>query len=94
MTDAARDVHELTDVFLAQHETFDVVADSFLEFVGADRLVIHNAGFDIAFINGELALLGKTPLSVSFQDTLSLVRKRFPGASASLDALCKRFNNR
>lgn len=85
-------VHGLTDVFLAQHETFDAVADAFLEFVGADRLVIHNAGFDIAFINAELALLGKPPLAIAFEDTLTLARKRFPGAPASLDSLCKRFN--
>jgi DNA polymerase-3 subunit epsilon len=92
MPDAARAVHGLTDVFLAQHETFDAVADGFLEFIGADRLVIHNAGFDIAFLNAELALLGKPPLSVPYEDTLGLARKRYPGAPASLDALCKRFN--
>lgn len=92
MPDAARAIHGLSDVFLAQQETFDAVADGFLEFVGDDRLVIHNAGFDIAFINAELALLGKAPLAMAFEDTLSLARKRFPGAPASLDALCKRFN--
>lgn len=90
--EAARAVHGLSDVFLAQQETFDAVADPFLEFIGADRLVIHNAGFDIAFINAELAALGKPPLSVPYEDTLTLARKRFPGAPASLDALCKRFN--
>lgn len=87
----ARRVHGLSDVFLAQHDTFEAVADGFLEFIAEDRLVIHNAGFDIAFINAELALLGKPALSVPFQDTLSLARKRFPGSPASLDALCKRF---
>ncbi len=54
--------------------------------------MIHNAGFDIAFINAELALLGKPPLAIAFEDTLALARKRFPGAPASLDALCKRFD--
>ncbi len=91
MPEEARRVHGLSDVFLAQHETFDAVADAFLEFVAADRMVIHNAGFDIAFINAELALLGKPPLSLGYEDTLALARKRFPGAPASLDALCKRF---
>lgn len=91
MPDAARAVHGLTDVFLAQHETFDAVADAFLEFIATDKLVIHNAGFDIAFINAELALLGKPPLAVPFEDTLAMARKRYPGAPASLDALCKRF---
>jgi DNA polymerase III subunit epsilon len=92
MPEAALAVHGLTDVFLAQHETFDAVADAFLDFVAGDRLVIHNAGFDIAFINAELALLGKPPLATALEDTLMLARKRFPGALASLDALCKRFN--
>jgi DNA polymerase III subunit epsilon len=91
MPDAARAIHGLTDVFLAQHDTFDAVADGFLEFIGADRLVIHNAGFDIAFINAELVLLGKPVLAVPYEDTLVLARKRYPGAPASLDALCKRF---
>lgn len=85
-------VHGLSDVFLAQHETFDAVADAFLDFIAGDRLVIHNAGFDIAFLNAELALLGKPPMATAFEDTLTLARKRFPGAPASLDALCKRFN--
>ncbi len=53
--------------------------------------MIHNAGFDIAFINAELAMLGKPPLAVAFEDTLAMARKRYPGAPASLDALCKRF---
>jgi DNA polymerase III subunit epsilon len=92
MPEAARAVHGLSDVFLAQQDAFDAVADAFLEFVGRDRLVIHNAGFDIAFINTELALLGKPPLAVAFEDTLALARQRYPGAPASLDALCKRFN--
>jgi DNA polymerase-3 subunit epsilon len=91
MPESAREIHGLSDEFLAQHATFDVVADMFLEFIGGDRLIIHNAGFDIRFINAELALLGRPALSVAFEDTLTLARKRFPGAPASLDALCKRF---
>jgi DNA polymerase-3 subunit epsilon len=91
MPESAREIHGLSDEFLAQHATFDAVADAFLEFVGGGRLVIHNAGFDIRFINAELALLGRPALSVAFEDTLTLARKRFPGAPASLDALCKRF---
>jgi DNA polymerase III subunit epsilon len=84
MPDAARAVHGLSDVFLAQQDTFDAVADEFVEFVGRDRLVIHNAGFDIAFINAELALLGRPPLAVAFEDTLALARQRYPGAPASI----------
>jgi len=92
MPEAALAVHGLSDVFLAGQDTFDAVADPFLEFVGGDRLVIHNAGFDLAFINTELALIGKPPLALAFEDTLVLARQRHPGAPASLDALCKRFN--
>ncbi|HXE17566.1 MAG TPA: DNA polymerase III subunit epsilon [Stellaceae bacterium] len=91
MPEEARRVHGLSDVFLAQHDAFDAVADGFLEFIAGDKLVIHNAGFDIAFINAELTLLGKPALSSPYQDTLSLARQRFPGSPASLDALCKRF---
>jgi DNA polymerase-3 subunit epsilon len=92
MPDAARAVHGLSDEFLAQHVTFDAVVDEFLGFVGIDRLVIHNAAFDIRFINAELTRLGRPILAMAFEDTLPLARKRYPGAPASLDALCKRFN--
>jgi len=92
MPEAALAVHGLSDVFLAEQDTFDAVADAFQEFVGGDRLVIHNAGFDIAFINAELSLLGRPALAVPFEDTLALARQRYPGAPASLDALCRRFN--
>lgn len=92
MPEAALAVHGLGDDFLAQHATFDAVADEFLDFIAADRLVIHNAGFDIRFINAELKRLGRPTLTVDFEDTLALARRRFPGAPASLDALCKRFN--
>lgn len=85
-------VHGLTDEFLAGHGPFDDVVEEFLDFVGNDRLVIHNAGFDIRFINAELARLGRPSLGVEFADTLALARRRYPGAPASLDALCKRFS--
>lgn len=84
-------VHGLTAEFLADHPSFAAVIDDFLAFVGGDPLVIHNAEFDIAFLNAELARLGRPFLSVPFVDTLSMARRRFPGAPASLDALCRRF---
>ena len=84
-------VHGLTAEFLAGHPSFATVADDFLAFIGGDPLVIHNAEFDIAFLNAELARAGRPFLSSPFVDTLSLARRRFPGAPASLDALCRRF---
>ena len=85
-------VHGLTAEFLASHPPFATVVDEFLEFVGDAPVVIHNAEFDIAFLNAELALLGRPRLSSPAVDTLSLARKRFPGSPASLDALCRRFS--
>lgn len=87
----ARAVHGLTAEFLASHPPFAAVADELAGFIGEDRLVIHNAEFDLAFINAELARLGRPPLACAFVDTLALARRRFPGAPASLDALCRRF---
>jgi DNA polymerase-3 subunit epsilon len=87
----AHAVHGLTEEFLAAHPPFGAVADELLEFIGSDPLVIHNAEFDLAFLNAELARLGRAPLAPSFVDTLALARQRYPGAPASLDALCRRF---
>ena len=84
-------VHGLSAEFLADYPSFSGVIDDFLAFIGDDPLVIHNAEFDIAFLNAELVRAGLPPLSSSFVDTLSMARKRFPGAPASLDALCRRF---
>ncbi|MBV9824776.1 MAG: DNA polymerase III subunit epsilon [Alphaproteobacteria bacterium] len=84
-------VHGLTEEFLAKHPPFDTIIDELAEFIGDDRLVIHNADFDLAFLNAELARFGRAPLASSFVDTLTMARRRFPGAPASLDALCRRF---
>ncbi|HEX3953347.1 MAG TPA: DNA polymerase III subunit epsilon [Stellaceae bacterium] len=85
-------VHGLTEEFLAAHPPFSTIVADFLDFIGDDRLVIHNAEFDLAFINAELARLDRKPLAGAFVDTLAVARRRFPGAPASLDALCRRFN--
>ena len=88
----AFEVHGLGDDFLSNKPVFADVADAFLTFVGDAKLVIHNATFDMAFLNAELQWLGRPPLPDSQAvDTLDIARKRFPGAQASLDALCKRF---
>jgi DNA polymerase-3 subunit epsilon len=84
-------VHGITNEMIAQHPIFAVVVDEFLAFIGADRLVIHNAEFDLRFLNAELKRLGRPALATEVEDTLLLARKRFPGAPASLDALCRRF---
>jgi DNA polymerase-3 subunit epsilon len=84
-------VHGLDGEFLAGHPPFAAIADELAAFIAGDRLVIHNAEFDLAFINAELARLGRGPLAHPFVDTLAVARRRFPGAPASLDALCRRF---
>ena len=85
-------VHGLSAEFLAGHPVFDDVVEEFLEFLGDATLVIHNAGFDLRFLNAELARLDLAPLSQERAiDTVQLARRKFPGAHASLDALCKRF---
>ncbi|HXC30033.1 MAG TPA: DNA polymerase III subunit epsilon [Stellaceae bacterium] len=84
-------VHGLSEEFLAGHPPFASAVDEFLAFLGDAPLVIHNAEFDIAFLNAELARAGRPILAASFVDTLSMARRRYPGAPASLDALCRRF---
>jgi DNA polymerase-3 subunit epsilon len=88
--DALR-VHGLTTEFLSTNARFSEVADEFVAFVGGDRLVTHNAEFDLGFINAELIRSHRPPISADHVDTLVLARRRFPGAPASLDALCRRF---
>ncbi len=93
MPSAAQDVHGLSDEFLADKPPFEEIGDAFLEFVGDSPLVIHNASFDMAFINAELERMGRDPLPMSQSiDTVSMAREKFPGAPASLDALCRRFS--
>ena len=91
MPEEAYAVHGLSAEFLAKHQPFAAVADEFLAFVGDGRLIIHNAEFDLKFINSELRRLGKETLTCAIEDTLALARRRYPGAQASLDALCRRF---
>lgn len=92
MPQAAFEVHGLGDEFLADKPRFAEVGQKFLDFVQDAKLVIHNAGFDMKFLNAELgwASLPLLPLDQAI-DTLAIARKKFPGAPASLDALCRRF---
>ena len=84
-------VHGLSAEFLAEHRRFAEVADELLAFIADSPVIIHNAEFDLAFLNAELARLDRPPLACPFVDTLTMARQRFPGAPASLDALCRRF---
>lgn len=86
-------VHGLSDDFLADKPVFAKIADDFLTFIGDSPLVIHNADFDMKFLNAELRRLGLAELPKSRAvDTLAIARRRFPGAQASLDALCRRYD--
>ncbi|MDP4796747.1 MAG: DNA polymerase III subunit epsilon [Rhodospirillales bacterium] len=88
----AERVHGLSAEFLSGHPVFADIAEAFVEFVGDSPLVIHNAAFDMGFINAELDLIGMTPIDKSRAiDTVTMARRKFPGAQASLDALCRRF---
>ncbi len=85
-------IHGLSSSFLADKPRFAEIAEELLAFLGDAPLVIHNAEFDIRFLNAELARLGMPALpSERAVDTLLLARRKFPGAQASLDALCRRF---
>lgn len=88
----AEAVHGISMDNLRDKPTFPEVADAFLAFVGDAKLVIHNASFDMGFLNAELRRFGKTEIPwAQAVDTLDIARRKFPGAQASLDALCKRF---
>jgi DNA polymerase-3 subunit epsilon len=85
-------VHGLGDEFLADKPLFSQLAQEFLDFVGDAQLVIHNAAFDMKFLNAELRGVGLPELPYArATDTLMIARKKFPGSPASLDALCRRF---
>lgn len=90
--DAVR-VHGLTDEFLADKPVFAAVADELMDYLAGAEVVIHNAAFDVAFLDAELRRLGRPPFAqcvAGVKDTLLMAREMFPGKSNSLDALCKR----
>jgi DNA polymerase-3 subunit epsilon len=91
----AREVHGITDQFLADKPRFADIAEEFLTFIRGAELIIHNAPFDVGFINHEFTLLGKSvaPLSdhCTIVDTLAIARRLHPGQRNNLDALCKRY---
>lgn len=93
MPEEAFNVHGLSISFLEKHPVFNVIVDEFVSFVGDAQLIIHNADFDMRFLNAELARSNRALLpSERATCTMIMARKRYPGAQASLDALCKRFS--
>lgn len=93
VSEAAFKVHGYTDEFLSNQKKFSEIVDSFIDFIKDKKLIIHNAPFDLSFINYELNLTKKEPIKKeNIIDTLELARQKYPGAQNSLDALCKRFN--
>ena len=92
MPEEARAVHGLDDNFLRDKPLFREISEEFLAFIGDDKLVIHNAAFDMKFLNAELGWIGAPIIPwENAIDTLQMARRRFPGSPASLDALCRRF---
>ncbi len=88
----AFEVHRLSEEFLRSQPLFRDIAQEFLDFLAEDQLVIHNAEFDMGFVNWELRRIEREPLSMSrVLDTITIARQKYPGAQASLDALCRRF---
>lgn len=84
-------VHGITNEKVKDAPVFADVADDFLAFIGDAPLVAHNASFDMKFLNAELEQMGRETLSNKVVDTLAITRRKFPGARATLDALCARF---
>ncbi len=91
--DEAFKIHGFSKEFLSNKETFDKIADELLNFIKGKKIIIHNASFDLSFLNGELHAIQKELVDKNLViDSLELARNKFPGTSNSLDALCKKFN--
>ncbi len=86
-------VHGFSEQFLSDKETFDQIADEFLSFIKNKKIIIHNASFDLGFLDGELRSIQKEKINQQLViDSLEVARNKFPGTSNSLDALCRRFS--
>jgi|TARA_B100001093_G_scaffold213220_1_gene204549 DNA polymerase-3 subunit epsilon len=91
VSEKAFEVHGYSDDFLSKQKKFTEIVDEFLNFIEGKKLIIHNAEFDLGHLNHELKILGKNKIDNEVLDTLALAKDKFPGASNSLDALCKRY---
>ena len=86
-------IHGYSDEFLSDKKTFSEISEDFLNFIKDKKLVIHNASFDLSFLNYELKFINKKIIDKKYViDTLEIARSKYPGSQNSLDALCKRFN--
>ena len=93
MPSEAFKIHGFSEEFLKDKKTFDEIADEFLTFIKEKKIIIHNAPFDLSFLDGELGLIKKEKIDKKLViDSLEVARNKFPGVSNSLDALCKKFN--
>ncbi len=93
MPEEAFKIHGFSQEFLSDKETFEQVADEFIDFIRDKKIIIHNASFDLSFLDGELGSIQKEKIDKKLIiDSLDVARNKFPGTSNSLDALCKRFN--
>tara|TARA_B100000029_G_scaffold420432_1_gene426310 strand:- start:454 stop:1131 length:678 start_codon:yes stop_codon:yes gene_type:complete len=93
VSDQAYKVHGYSNEFLSNKKSFSQIADDFLEFIKNKKIIIHNAPFDLSFLNLELKKINKKNIDNDMViDTLEIARKKYPGSQNSLDALCKRFN--
>ena len=91
VSEKALEVHGYTDEFLSKQKKFDEIGEEFLSFIKDKRIIIHNAEFDLGYLNNELSLVVKKKINNEIIDTLTLARDKFPGSPVSLDALCKRY---
>ena len=93
ISEEAKKVHGYTDKFLSDKKSFSKIADDFIDFIRDKKIIIHNADFDLSFLNYELKLINKKEIDKrNVIDTLEIARQKYPGGQNSLDALCKRFN--
>ena len=93
VSEDAYKVHGYSDEFLSDKKTFSEIYEDFLNFIKNKKIIIHNAPFDLSFLNYELRLINKKPINKdNVIDTLEIARAKYPGSQNSLDALCKRFN--
>ena len=93
VSEEAYKVHGYSDKFLSDKKSFSEIAESFLDFIKDKKIIIHNADFDLAFLNYEFSKINKKKIDKkNVVDTLELARQKYPGSQNSLDALCKRLN--
>ena len=90
--ETSQQIHNISNEMVKNKPTFKDIIDEFLSFIKNDSIIIHNADFDLKFLNYELSLCGFNNLENNIIDTLSIARSKYPGSSVSLDSLCKRFD--